>query len=533
MNTPIMNISPLVASTLVVLLPFIAFLIQAIAGRRSTSGIFSIISIVLSTLISAVFVFPVIWNQEIQYSNYEWFTIGEHRFAVGILLNNLSVLMQLIVCLIALPVHIYSKSYMKGDSGIHRYWMYLSLFCFAMLGLTISKSLLMMYIFWELVGFASYLLIGFWFTKDAAVQANKKAFLMNRIGDLGFLIGLAILFTTFGTLDIVDLFGDGGLMHQSIVDKNMGWITAAGICFFLGAMAKSAQFPLHLWLPDAMEGPTSVSSLIHAATMVAAGVFLLSTIFPLFNAVVLLIIALVGTITATFAAIFALAQYDIKKILAFSTISQLGYMMVGVGIGAWDAAMFHLTTHAFFKCLLFLSAGAVIHEMTHLKQHHNLDIDPQDLRNMGGLKQYMPKTFIMMSIASLALAGFPLTSGFLSKDAIVISSFEWALEKGGVYLVIPILLSVVSILTAFYIGRLIFKAFFRKLRTEIADLHTMHEAPSTMLLPMAFLTVGALFLVFSVHPFSYAHAPIMNGLTVQRLFPSVHILHSIVPLTLT
>ncbi|WP_262506484.1 proton-conducting transporter membrane subunit [Sphingobacterium sp. T2] len=196
-----MNISPLVASTLVVLLPFIAFLIQAIAGRRSTSGIFSIISIVLSTLISAVFVFPVIWNQEIQYSNYEWFTIGEHRFAVGILLNNLSVLMQLIVCLIALPVHIYSKSYMKGDSGIHRYWMYLSLFCFAMLGLTISKSLLMMYIFWELVGFASYLLIGFWFTKDAAVQANKKAFLMNRIGDLGFLIGLAILFTTFGTLD--------------------------------------------------------------------------------------------------------------------------------------------------------------------------------------------------------------------------------------------------------------------------------------------------------------------------------------------
>lgn len=533
MNTPIMNISPLVASTLVVLLPFIAFLIQAIAGRRSTSGIFSIISIVLSTLISAVFVFPVIWNQEIQYSNYEWFTIGEHRFAVGILLNNLSVLMQLIVCLIALPVHIYSKSYMKGDSGIHRYWMYLSLFCFAMLGLTISKSLLMMYIFWELVGFASYLLIGFWFTKDAAVQANKKAFLMNRIGDLGFLIGLAILFTTFGTLDIVDLFGDGGLMHQSIVDKNTGWITAAGICFFLGAMAKSAQFPLHLWLPDAMEGPTSVSSLIHAATMVAAGVFLLSTIFPLFNDVVLLIIALVGTITATFAAIFALAQYDIKKILAFSTISQLGYMMVGVGIGAWDAAMFHLTTHAFFKCLLFLSAGAVIHEMTHLKQHHNLDIDPQDLRNMGGLKQYMPKTFIMMSIASLALAGFPLTSGFLSKDAIVISSFEWALEKGGVYLVIPILLSVVSILTAFYIGRLIFKAFFGKLRTEIADLHTMHEAPSTMLLPMAFLTVGALFLVFSLHPFSYAHAPIMNGLAVQRLFPSVHILHSIVPLTLT
>src|SRR5690606_34999092 len=452
---------------------------------------------------------------------------------VGILLNNLTVLMQFIVCIIALPVHIYSKAYMKGDAGIHRYWMYLSLFCFAMLGLTISKNLLLMYIFWELVGFASYLLIGFWYTKESAVQANKKAFLMNRIGDLGFLIGIAILFNTFGTLDIVDILGKDGLLYQGIVDQNSGLMTAAGICFFLGAMAKSAQFPLHLWLPDAMEGPTSVSSLIHAATMVAAGVFLLSSIFPLFNGTALLIIAIIGTITAVTAAIFALAQYDIKKVLAFSTISQLGYMMVAVGIGAWDAGMFHLATHAFFKCLLFLSAGAVIHEMAHLKAHTNLDFDPQDLRNMGGLRQYMPKTFVMLAIASLALAGFPLTSGFLSKDAIVISAFEWAVQQGGIALLIPIVLVIVSILTSFYIGRLIFKAFFGTLRVDVGDKVHLHEAPKTMLIPMAFLAVCSLFIVFSWNPFSYANASILNGLVVDYTFPEIHALHTIIPIILT
>src|SRR5690606_21649866 len=356
--------------------------------------------------------------------------------------------MQFIVCIIALPVHIYSKSYMKGDPGIHRYWMYLSLFCFAMLGLTISKNLFMMYIFWELVGFASYLLIGFWFTREAAVQANKKAFIINRIGDLGFLIGIALVFSTLGTLDLVDLFGEQGLFMQGI-DKNTSIWTVAGICFFVGAMAKSAQFPLHVWLPDAMEGPTSVSSLIHAATMVAAGVFLMASIFPLFNANVLLLMAIIGTITALYAAYFALCQYDIKKVLAFSTISQLGYMIAAVGIGVWDAAMFHLATHAFFKCLLFLCAGAVIHEMVHHKEHTKLDFDPQDLRNMGGLRQYMPKTFVLMSMASLALAGFPLTSGYLSKDAIIISAFEWAVQHGSGYMVIPVVLVIVSILTAF------------------------------------------------------------------------------------
>ena len=529
----LLNISPTCASLLVVLIPFVAFLIQAILGKKSQSGLYALVAILLSTLFSGLFVFVPIWQSTPQTATYHWFTIGSSVFTIGILLNNLTVLMQFIVCVIALPVHIYSVAYMKGDNGIHRYWMYLSLFCFAMLGLTISKNLFMMYVFWELVGFASYLLIGFWFTRDAAVQANKKAFIINRIGDLGFLIGIAIVFSGFGTLDLVELFGNQGIFAQGI-DKNGGLITAAGICFFIGAIAKSAQFPLHVWLPDAMEGPTSVSSLIHAATMVAAGVFLLCSIFPLFNGTVLLIIAIIGTITALSSAYIALGQYDIKKILAFSTISQLGYMMVAVGIGAWDAAMFHLSTHAFFKCLLFLCAGAVIHEMAHYKTKYKLDFDPQDLRNMGGISRDMPRTFMLMGIAALALAGFPLTSAYLSKDAIVISAFEWAAAQGKVFFAIPILLIIVSLLTAFYIGRLWFKTFLGKSRIPgSGERQTrLHEASKTMLTPMIFLAIGSLFFVFSTHPFSYQSAFIMDGLSTTYTFNEIASLHTIIPLVL-
>jgi len=524
--------------------PLVAFLYQAIAGKRDQSGLVSLTAIILSFIAGGLTWFSI-WNNPAVSIQVSWFTIGETSFKVGILLNNLSTLMLFLVPTVALPVHIYSRAYMQDDSGIHRYWMYLSLFCFAMLGLVIMDSLLLMYVFWELVGFASYLLIGFWFTRETAVQANKKAFLVNRIGDLGFLIGLAILFTQFKTLNLIDLFGDNGLIYQSTIAQGLWispvnslpqiWLTIAGLAFFLAAMAKSAQFPLHVWLPDAMEGPTSVSSLIHAATMVAAGVFLLATVFPLFNESALLFIAIIGTITAALAAYFALGQYDIKRILAFSTISQLGFMMVGIGIGTWDAALFHLTTHAFFKCLLFLSAGAVIHEMAHLKEHSHLDFDPQDLRNMGGLRQYMPKTFVLMSIASLALAGFPLTSGYLSKDSIVISSFEWAISKGNLYLIIPISLILVSILTAFYIGRLLFKAFFgefrllKQLQGKLLD-HPLHEAPKTMLIPMFVLGLFCLFPVFSFNPFSYHDSWLMDGLLLDEYaFAPSHSAHLIIP----
>lgn len=527
----LLNISPILGSIIVVVLPLLAFLAQAILGKRDQSGNIALASIILSSLFSVAFVFIEIWRSEPISSNYSWFTIGTHNFTIGILLNNLTVLMQLNVCVIALPVHIYSRSYMKGDPGIHRYWMYLSLFCFAMLGLTISNNLFMMYIFWELVGFASYLLIGFWFTRESAVQANKKAFIINRIGDLGFLLGIASVYSFYGSLNLVELFGKEGLFYQT-TDIPSGWMTFTGLCFFVGAMAKSAQFPLHVWLPDAMEGPTSVSSLIHAATMVAAGVFLLCTVFPLFNETALLIIAIIGTITAFIAAYFALGQRDIKRILAFSTISQLGFMVVAVGVGAWDAAMFHLATHAFFKCLLFLAAGAVIHEMLHLKETHNLDFDPQDINNMGGLRKWMPKTFILMLIASLALAGFPLTSGFLSKDAILISAFEWAAHHGGVYFIIPIALTIVSILTAFYIGRLIFKVFFGEFKLKLEKPH-LHEASSTMIGPMIFLGICCLFIVFSWNPLAYHHSFILAGFNVQYPFSEMHSLHLILPVILT
>lgn len=526
----LLNISPIYASILVVLLPLLAFLAQALLGKKSISGNISLIAISLSTLISLFLVFHPVWNSDPLSQKITWFTIGHTSFSIGILLNNLTVLMQLIVCVIALPVHIYSRAYMKGDDGIHRYWMYLSLFCFAMLGLSISINLLQLYIFWELVGFASYLLIGFWFTKESAAQANKKAFLINRIGDIGFLIGISLVYANMGTLDLIDLFGTSGLF-----DKDAAWITFAGLAFFVGAMAKSAQFPLHVWLPDAMEGPTSVSSLIHAATMVAAGVFLLCTVFPLFNDTVLLIIGIIGTITASLAAIFALGQYDIKKILAFSTISQLGFMMVGVGIGAWDAAMLHLTTHAFFKCLLFLCAGAVIHEMAHFKEHAHLDIDPQDLRNMGGLRRYMPKTFMCMAIASLALAGFPLTSGYLSKDSIVIGALEWAAQLGGAYFLIPIVLIIVSILTAFYIGRLIFKAFFGtfKFEEQATAQHTVHESTACMLWPMFFLALCSLFPLFGLHSLEYHHTWIMQVFHAETRFPELEVAHFLIPMLLT
>lgn len=541
MNT-LLHISPITASILVMLLPLLAFVIQALLGKKSISGNVALIAILASTVISLFGVFLPVWNVTSVQQKWAWFTIGEHTLHVGILVNNLSALMQLIVCVIALPVHIYSRAYMKGDSGIHRYWMYLSLFCFAMLGLTVSLNLLQLYIFWELVGFASYLLIGFWFTKESAVQANKKAFLVNRIGDIGFLIGIALVYAHCGTLDLSALFGQTGMFLEGVdlgvihtIDKNASWVTFAGLAFFLGAMAKSAQFPLHVWLPDAMEGPTAVSSLIHAATMVAAGVFLLSTVFPIFNATVLLIITIIGTLTALSAALFALGQYDMKKVLAFSTISQLGFMMVGVGIGAWDAAMLHLTTHAFFKCLLFLCAGAVIHEMAHFKAKTQLDFDPQDLRHMGGLRRFMPKTFYCMVIAALSLAGFPLTSGYLSKDSILITSYEWASDLGGVYILIPVLLIIVSLLTAFYIGRLIFKTFFGSFayRSHIRAGIAFQEAPRTMLFPMFFLAAGSLFPLFSLSPADYHRSWIMQTLHADVSYTSLPQAHLFIPALLT
>lgn len=523
-----------------VLLPFAGFLLTAVSGRKGANGAMAITAI-SGSLVAAAYVFIQVWGTGPLHAQWQWFTIGAQPFHVGLLLDNQSTLMLLLVPLVALPVHIYSVAYMKGDPGMHRYWMYLGLFCFAMMALVVADNLLLMYICWELVGFASYLLIGFWFTKDTAAHANKKAFIINRIGDLGFLIGMAILYAQFGTLDIHALFHVEGLVESATVTDSQwvsaarsmpsAWLTAAGIAFLLGAAAKSAQFPLHVWLPDAMEGPTAVSSLIHAATMVAAGVFLLARIFPLFDATALAVMVAMGTFTACMAAYFALTQYDIKKILAFSTISQLGFMVVGIGIGAYHVALFHLVTHAFFKCLLFLSAGAVIHEMQHLKEKNQLDIDPQDIRHMGGLRKHMPVTFTVMAIASLALAGLPPTAGYLSKDALLVHAFEWAAIRRGAAGAVPYLLLVTSALTAFYIARLVFKVFVAP--ATLIPAAPAHEAGKWMLVPMVFLAACSLFPLFSVHPFDVGHVWITQGMLPLALWPAASLYHTLVPVFAT
>lgn len=534
------QISPVAAALIAVSAPLVSFLVYALRGKRLQSGFVAILSISISLLFAATAFFQV-WNQALIIEEISWFTIGSFSLSAGVMLNNLTASTLLLIPTIALPVHIYSTIYMKGDGGIHRYWMYLSLFCFAMLSLVVSSNLLITYMFWELVGFASYLLIGFWFTKPAAAQANKKAFIINRIGDLGFLVAIAIVASAFHTLSIHELFGSKGLI-QSFTESGAFashgvsglWLKIAGFGFFLGAMAKSAQFPLHVWLPDAMEGPTAVSSLIHAATMVAAGVFLICLVFPVFSQEVLLIMALVGAVTALLASFFAVAQFDIKKILAFSTISQLGYMVAGVGIGAYDAAFFHLLTHAFFKCLLFLGAGAVISQMHKLSHQSKTDFDPQDIRSMGALRRYMPWTTCLMIIGGLALAGFPLTSGYLSKDAIVIAAFEWATQLEGFYLLIPISLVLSSIVTSFYIGRLIFKTFFGQPRyLHLLDRNTaLQEVNWKMIAPMVWLALFCGFFFFSSAPLSYTNSWVLSGFPYTYPFEYVPSYHVIIPLVL-
>lgn len=525
---------------MVLVAPLCAFTTAVFGGRKINGGLLAITAMCIS-VIASIMVFVNVWNGEQIHEQITWFTVGTNEFKAGILLNNLSVLMMVLISVVALPVHIYSVLYMKGDPGIHRYWMYLSLFCFAMLALVMADSLLLMYICWELVGFASYLLIGFWFTKAAAIRANKKAFLINRVGDLGFLIGICIVYSQFQTLDVELLFGQQGFIKQAVNDgvqwQFQGtalpavWLTLAGIAFFTGAMAKSAQFPFHIWLPDAMEGPTSVSSLIHAATMVAAGVFMLVRISPLFDATVLLMIGSIGAFTAFMAATIALTQYDIKKILAFSTISQLGFMMVAIGIGQYGVAMFHLVTHAFFKCLLFLAAGAIIHELHHMRNQNQLDFDPQDIRNMGGLRKYMPKTFRLTLIAALALAGLPLTAGYLSKDAILIYAFEWAEWRSNIWMIIPVSLLLTSALTAFYIARLVFKVFYGKFRLALNYQKTiaLYEAPVGMRYPMTFLALCALFPLFSYNPLVFENVWLLNGFDKTEALQRVNIYHTVVP----
>lgn len=528
-------------SLLVVFLPFLSF-VFIIFGKKKGGENLALFNISLAFILSLSLVY-LNWNKAPLHYQLNWFFIGEIEFKAGILLNNLSLLMISLVSGISVLVHIYSRSYMKNDSNIHRYWAYLGLFCFSMLGLSISDNLLLIYLFWELVGFSSYLLIGFWFTKHAASQAAKKAFIMNRIGDIGFLVGIMIIYGQFHTLDIDALFGENGLIISSIIKDNFWvygtqqipeiWLTLAGIGFFIGAMAKSAQFPLHTWLPDAMEGPTSVSSLIHAATMVAAGVFLIARVYPIFDPLVLNIMVFIGSFTAFMAATIALTQNDIKRILAYSTISQLGFMVMAMGIGAYTESIFHLTTHAFFKCLLFLAAGSVIHQLHHYRDKLGLDFDYQDIRMMGGLRKSMPLTFIGMCLASAALIGLPFTSGYLSKDAIIISAFEWAETKNGLAQILPYLMVITSWLTVVYICRLLFKVFFAKSKLlTVNQIEEIKDPPKNMSYVLVVLAFFCLFFVFSLHPFSFENSWLWNAFP-SSLIQKNDLFHWLIPLVLS
>ncbi|HEX2869245.1 MAG TPA: NADH-quinone oxidoreductase subunit L [Ignavibacteriales bacterium] len=411
--------------------------------------------------------------------------LGNINMDLGIKIDNLTAIMLFVVTLISFLVHLFSIEYMKGDSRYSRYYAYLGIFTFSMLGIVLTHNILMMYIFWELVGLSSYLLIGFWFEKKSASDASKKAFLVNRVGDTGMFIGIMILFTNYHTFTFDTIYAQIAAGHLPF--NSPAWLTAAGILIFMGAVGKSAQFPLHVWLPDAMEGPTPVSALIHAATMVAAGVYLVARIFVMLTADAMLTIAIIGMVTSFIAATIALTQNDIKKVLAYSTVSQLGYMIMAMGVGAYQYAFFHLVTHAFFKACLFLGSGSVIHAM-----HHE-----QDIRKMGGLRKKLPITYATFLTATLAISGVPFTSGFLSKDGLLAGTYAFGLLTG--HWIIPAVAFLVALMTAFYMFRLVIITFHGTPRDEHKYDHA-HESPFVMALPLVVLATLSVFFWYGTNP---------------------------------
>ncbi|MFG6496094.1 NADH-quinone oxidoreductase subunit L [Fictibacillus sp. UD] len=457
------------SSWLIPLFPLLSFILLLIF-RKSKSESTAWIGVLLTgiSLVMSVGVWLAVWQGDGIKVEGTWFQMGERAITMGYEVNPLNALMLVIVSLVSFLVHLYSKGYMHGDERFPVFFAYLGLFSFAMLGLVLSPNLLQLYMFWELVGLGSFLLIGFYYFKPEAKAAAKKAFVMTRIGDVGLFIGMVLLFWQVGSFEYDEIFAS-----VKNGDISSGMLTLTALCIFIGAIGKSGQLPLHTWLPDAMEGPTPVSALIHAATMVAAGVYLVAAMYPLFQAseTALTVVAVVGGVTAIFAASIGLMQKDIKRVLAYSTVSQLGYMMLALGASGYVAGIFHLTTHAFFKALLFLAAGSVIHA-----------VHTQNIEEMGGLWKKLRVTGPLFLIGALAISGVPLLSGFFSKDEILASTY--ADGKYGLFW----LAVIAAFMTAFYMFRLFFLVFTGKPR---GDQSGVHESPSVMTLPMIVLGILA------------------------------------------
>ncbi len=474
----------------IVLAPLVGAIIAGLSGRligRSGAHWVTIIGVGISTVLSLVaykhlmFDGGAVYNAEI----YTWLTLGELKFTVGFLVDQLSVTMMVVVSFVSWMIHIYTIGYMHDDPGYQRFFSYISLFTFAMLMLVMSNNFVQLFFGWEAVGLVSYLLIGFWFKRESANFAGLKAFIVNRVGDFGFLIGIAAVLLYFNSLDYVQVFNQAGAHADSTISLIPGqeWsaLTFICICLFIGAMGKSAQVPLHVWLPDSMEGPTPISALIHAATMVTAGIFMVARMSPLYelSEVALSMILLVGAITAFFMGLLGLVQHDIKRVVAYSTLSQLGYMTVALGASAYSVAIFHLVTHAFFKALLFLAAGSVI-----IALHHE-----QDMRKMGGLYRYMPITWFTALIGSLALVGFPLTSGFFSKDAII-EAVHYSQLPGADIAYLAVLSGV--FITALYTFRLFFLTFHGEERMDRHTWEHLKESPGVVTVPLFILAIPSL-----------------------------------------
>ncbi len=457
---------------LIPLLPLLSFLIIGLNYKKlnkTITGVLASGSVFISFILSVVAYFQVKAGATFEVNLFEWIATEKFVINFSFLIDPLSSLMLLVVTGVGFLIHVYSIGYMKHDEGFNRFFAYMNLFVFSMLILVLGSNYVMMFIGWEGVGLCSYLLIGFWFKNTEYNNAAKKAFIMNRIGDLGFLLGMFLLYVTFGSLDFKTVFS---LAASYPVGSTI--IVTATLLLFVGAIGKSAQIPLFTWLPDAMAGPTPVSALIHAATMVTAGVYMVARSQAIYVLAPLTmdVIAITGIVTALLAATIAIYQNDIKKVLAYSTVSQLGYMFVGLGVGAFTGAMFHLTTHAFFKALLFLGAGSVIHALS----------GEQDIRNMGGLRKALPVTFMVFLIATIAISGIPPFAGFFSKDEILVHAFAhnkiiWGL---GFF---------TSLLTAFYMFRLLFLTFSNSFRGTAEQKHHLHESPKVMTIPLMILAL--------------------------------------------